>query len=112
MKYTNFLIFFSFLLISCINKEPKVYLCDAENKEDLNYFQNILQEDYPNYKFDKKNFFNGRNNIIEKLVEYENKINSKNINYQKINDIETDCYSDEIFNHISINAHIQRTNRD
>ena len=84
----------------------------SENKEDLNYFQNILQEDYPNYKFDKKNFFNGRNNIIEQLVEYENKINSKNINYQKINDIETDCYSDEIFNHISINAHIQKTNRD
>ena len=84
----------------------------SENKEDLNYFQNILQEDYPNYKFDKKNFFNGRNNIIEQLVEYENKINSKNINYQKINDIETDCYPDEIFNHISINAHIQRTNRD
>lgn len=84
----------------------------SENKDDLNYFQKILQEDYPNYKFDKNNFFIGRNNIIEQLLEYENKINSKKINYQKINDIKINCYPDEIFNHISINAYIQRTNRD
>jgi len=30
MKYTYFLIFFSFILTSCINKETQVYLCDAE----------------------------------------------------------------------------------
>jgi len=84
----------------------------TQNKDEIAHLEEIIQEDYPKYRFDRERFFSGRNNILEKLSEYESKITTQQINYQKINEVKTDCYPDEIFNNISINAHVEKTIND
>ena len=56
----------------------------TQNKDEIAHLEEIIQEDYPKYRFDRERFFSGRNNILEKLSEYESKITTQQINYQKI----------------------------
>ena len=101
----------------------KKYLFYLKKYSETEYLQNItkqlnqetrklesaLQKEYPNYKFDQKQFFRGVQKTKEELVDYEQKIINQEIKYTIKNNQHEDCYPETPFYHISLNAHLQES---